>query len=145
MCYCYILIVLYQLYVRWSFKIKFNSSKNSEIVLHWDCKLLRFYNTTKIQYNTGRTRLIRTKLIRNSTLFKVSVKCFPIISCLKCTVNSNTVNSNFHLIQSKSLPTNDFELTVPDQYTILHISGNFPEYKVNLEIKNYSFSQKYYQ
>ena len=25
-----------------------------------------------------------------------------------------TVNSNFHLIQSKTLPTNDFELTVPD-------------------------------
>ena len=25
-----------------------------------------------------------------------------------------TVNSNFHLIRSKTLPTNDFELTVPD-------------------------------
>ena len=36
---------------------------------------------------------------------------FPNISCLKC-----TVNSNFHLIQSKSLLTNDFELTVPDLY-----------------------------
>ena len=33
----------------------------------------------------------------------------PIISCLKY-----TVNSNFHLIRSKTLPTNDFELTVPD-------------------------------
>ena len=34
---------------------------------------------------------------------------FPNIPCLKC-----TVNSNFHLIRSKTLPTNDFELTVPD-------------------------------
>ena len=36
---------------------------------------------------------------------------FPNIPCLKC-----TVNSNFHLIRSKTLPTNDFELTVPDLY-----------------------------
>ena len=36
---------------------------------------------------------------------------FPNISCLKC-----TVNSNFHLIRSKSLLTNDFELTIPDLY-----------------------------
>ena len=34
---------------------------------------------------------------------------FPNISCLKC-----TVNSQFHLIRSKTLLTNDFELTVPD-------------------------------
>ena len=33
----------------------------------------------------------------------------PNNSCLKY-----TVNSNFHLIRSKTLPTNDFELTVPD-------------------------------
>ena len=32
------------------------------------------------------------------------------------TVNSNTVNSNFHLIRSKTLPVNDFELSVPDLY-----------------------------
>ena len=36
---------------------------------------------------------------------------FPNISCLKC-----TVNSNFHLIRSKTLLTNDFELTVPNLY-----------------------------
>ena len=36
---------------------------------------------------------------------------FPITSCLKC-----TVNSFIHLIRSKSLLTNDFELTVPDLY-----------------------------
>ena len=36
---------------------------------------------------------------------------FPNISCLKC-----NVNSNFHLIRSKTLLTNDFELTVPNLY-----------------------------
>ena len=38
---------------------------------------------------------------------------FPNIPCLKC-----TVNLNFHLIRSKTLPTNDFELTVPDLYAL---------------------------
>ena len=33
----------------------------------------------------------------------------PNISCLKC-----AVNSNFYLIQRKILPTNDFELTIPN-------------------------------
>ena len=41
---------------------------------------------------------------------------FPNISCLKC-----TVNSNFHLIRSKTLPTNDFELTVPNLYLRLGV------------------------
>ena len=41
---------------------------------------------------------------------------FPNISCLKY-----TVNSNFHLIRIKTLPTNDFELTVPDLYYICHL------------------------
>ena len=36
---------------------------------------------------------------------------FPNISCLKY-----TVYSNFHLIRSKTLLTNDFELTVPNLY-----------------------------
>ena len=36
---------------------------------------------------------------------------FPNISCLKY-----TVNSNFQLIRSKTLPMNDVELTVPDLY-----------------------------
>ena len=31
-------------------------------------------------------------------------------------VNSNTVNLNFHSIRSKTLQTNDFELTVPNLY-----------------------------
>ena len=45
------------------------------------------------------------------------MKCFPIISCLKC-----TVNSYFHLFRRKSLPTNDFELTVPAIATCYFLS-----------------------
>ena len=42
---------------------------------------------------------------------------FPQRGCYRLgTVNLNTVNSNFHLIQGKTLLTNDFELTVPDLY-----------------------------
>ena len=48
--------------------------------------------------STGRSQLILTQLIRSSTLFEVSVKCFPITSCLKC-----MVNSYFHLSQKEIL------------------------------------------
>ena len=39
------------------------------------------FELTEIQGNVsrGRVRLIRTRLIRSSTLFEVSVKCFPVI------------------------------------------------------------------
>ena len=56
---------------------------------------------------TGRERLIRTRLIRSYG--EIFVYNCPNISCLKY-----TVNSNFHLIRSKTLLTNDFELTVSD-------------------------------
>ena len=46
---------------------------------------------------------------------------FPNIPSLKY-----TVNSNFHLIRSKTLPTNDFELTVPDLYSqLLYIESTY--------------------
>ena len=57
--------------------------------------------TLQLFSGTGQTRLIRS-----STLFEVSVKCFPIISCLKC-----MVNSYFHLFRRKSLPTDYFEIS----------------------------------
>ena len=58
---------------------------------------------------TGQEWLIQTRLIRSSAQFEVTVNNFPNISSLKC-----TINSNFYLIRSKTLPTNDFELAVPD-------------------------------
>ena len=44
---------------------------------------------------------------------------FLIISCLKC-----TSNSYFHLVRSKTLPTNNLELTVSDLYT------KFPDFQM---------------
>ena len=59
---------------------------------------------------------------------------FPAISCLKC-----TVNSNFHLIRSKTLLTNDFELTVPNLYYYyirLFVSNSFLDLVTNV-LKNH--------
>ena len=47
-------------------------------------------------------------------LIKSYCEMFPNIPCLKY-----TVNSNFHLIWSKTLLMNDFELTIPDLYQYL--------------------------
>ena len=52
---------------------------------------------------------------------------FPNISCLKY-----TVNSNFHLIRSKTLPTNDFKLTVPDLYRSGMLNSNTVNSKFHL-------------
>ena len=51
---------------------------------------------------------------------EIFVYHFPNISCLKC-----TVNSNFHLIWSKTLPMNDFELTVPNLQTAVSRNQNW--------------------
>ena len=56
---------------------------------------------------------------------------FPNISCLKC-----TVNSNFHLIRSKTLPMNDFELTVPKLYTIPVDTSQIAVFSWNLKCRS---------
>ena len=58
------------------FEVCNSCSLNSifHVVLQW-CAI-------RNRRHTGQVRLIRTRLIRCSTLFKVSMKCFPIISCL---------------------------------------------------------------
>ena len=52
-------------------------------------KISNDFFTNSPQYNKGNTGWAR--LIRNSTLFKVFMKSFLIISCLKCTVNSFSI------------------------------------------------------
>ena len=73
---------------------------------------------TKILNNSGNLRLIikyRSGTVNSNMVnskfhqFEVPVSCFPIISCLKY-----TVNSYFHLIRSKTLLTNDSELAMSD-------------------------------
>ena len=59
--------------------------------------------------DTVNSNTVNSKFHLIQIFYEVSVNIFSIIPCLKY-----TVNLNFHLIRSKTLPTNDFELTVPD-------------------------------
>ena len=61
--------------------------------------------------HTVNSNTVNSKFHLIQSFYEVFVNIFSIISCLKF-----TVNLNFHLIQSKTLPTNDLELTVPDLY-----------------------------
>ena len=55
--------------------------------------------------------MVNSKFHLIRSYYEIFFYNFPNIPHLKY-----TVNSNFLLIQSKTLPTNDFELTVPDLY-----------------------------
>ena len=72
------------------------------------CKL-----TFKFWYRSGtvNSNTVNSKFHLIRSYCEIFFYNFPNIPCLKY-----TVNSNFHLIRSKTLPTNDFELTVPDLY-----------------------------
>ena len=84
---------------------KFNKFPDSLPELIWPV------NTTIWQYRSGMVNLnmvnLKFHLIRS--YYEIFFYHSPNISCLKC-----TVNSNFHLIRSKTLLTNDFELTIPN-------------------------------
>ena len=58
---------------------------------------------------TVNSNTVNSKLHLIRSYYEIFFYHFPNISCLKC-----TVKSNFHLIRSKTLLTNDFELTVPN-------------------------------
>ena len=60
---------------------------------------------------TVNSNTVNSKFHLLRSYYEIFFYHFSNISCLKC-----TVNSNFHLIRSKTLPTNDFELTVPNLY-----------------------------
>ena len=77
------------------------------------------YRSGTVNSNTVNSKI---HLIR--IFYQVSVNIFFIISCLKC-----TVNSNFHLIRSKTLPRNDFELTVPDLYNKVTVAAGGTSYR----------------
>ena len=72
-----------------------------------------FITKCKINYRSGtvNSNTVNSKFHLIRSYCEIFVYHFPNISCLKY-----TVNSNFHLIRSKTLSTNDFELTVPDLY-----------------------------
>ena len=60
---------------------------------------------------TVNSNTVNSKFHLIRSYYEIFFYHFPNILYLKC-----TVNSNFHLIRSKTLLTNDFELTVPDLY-----------------------------
>ena len=68
---------------------------------------------SKMMYRSGtvNSNTVNSKFHLIRSYYEIFFYHFSNISCLKC-----TVNSNFHLIRSKTLPTNDFELTVPNLY-----------------------------
>ena len=66
----------------------------------------KYYRSGTVNSNT-----VNSKFHLIQSYYEIFFYYFPNIPCLKC-----TVNSNFHVIRSKILPTNDFELTVPDLY-----------------------------
>ena len=68
-----------------------------------------------IEYRSDTVNSNTVKSKFHLIFYEIFVNIFSIISCLKC-----TVNSNFHLIRSKILPTNDFKLTVPNLNIILN-------------------------
>ena len=92
-------------------------------------------------FTTGQERLIRARLKSKFHLIRSYCEIFfynfPNIPCLKY-----TVNSNFHLIRSKTLLTNDFELTVPDLYWFLpsiHLHHHFhPDARACAHSLNYT-------
>ena len=69
-------------------------------------------NLTNYRSGTVNSNTVNSKFHLIRSYCEIFFYHFPNISCLKC-----TVNSNFHLIRSKTLLTNDFELTVLNLYT----------------------------
>ena len=76
------------------------------IIIPFDSCVLTYY-----MYRSGtvNSNTVNSKFHLIRSYYEIFFYHFPNIPCLKC-----TVNSNFHLIRSKTLPMNDFELTVPD-------------------------------
>ena len=75
------------------------------------CTIRTVCNQPKGKYRSGtvNSNMVNLKFHLIRSYCEIFFYNLPNIPCLKY-----TVNSNFHLIRSKTLPTNDFELTVPD-------------------------------
>ena len=78
--------------------------------------------TTNYRSGTVNSNTVNSKFHLIRSYCEIFFYNFPNIPCLKY-----TVNSNFRLIQSKTLPTNDFELTVPDLYIYYRGKSFCPE------------------
>ena len=79
---------------------------SSYLIVRTNSQVVSEYRSGRVNSNTVNSKF---HLIRSYC--EIFFYHFPNTSCLKY-----TVNLNFHLIRSKTLLTNDFELTVPDLY-----------------------------
>ena len=80
--------------------------------LYCKCALMhKQLQTFNYKSGTVNSNTVNSKFHLIRSYYEIFFYHFSNISCLKC-----TVNLNFHLIRSKTLPTNDFELTVPNLY-----------------------------
>ena len=91
-------------------KYIFPSQHNA--VICWFFWFIYFVKCT-LNYRSGtvNSNTVNSKFHLIRSYCEIFFYNFPNISCLKY-----TVSSNFHLIRSKTLPTNDLELTVSDLY-----------------------------
>ena len=87
---------------------------NSYVYVGVTCALASVYSNplgTYYRSGTVNSNTVNSKFRLIRSYCEIFFYHFPNISCLKC-----TVNSNFHLIRSKTLLNDDFELTVYDLY-----------------------------
>ena len=75
-------------------------------------------NGLKYRSGTVNSNMLSSKFHLIRSYCEIFFYNFPNIPCLKY-----TVNSNFHLIRSKTLLTDDFELTVPDLHICVVLSS----------------------
>ena len=97
----------------WKRKLKFPllyklCDRNASPLANWPLSRTQLFDYRSGTVNSNR---VNSKFHLIRIYYEIFFYHFPNISCLKC-----TVNSNFHLIRSKTLLTNVFELTVPDLY-----------------------------
>ena len=108
--YCNKIIQNIKIFYNWNviYDNKVKDTWPSWLHVVWCSKIREFrvYRSGTVNSNTVNSKF---HLIRSYC--EIFFYNFPNIPCLKY-----TVNSNFHLIRSKTLPTNAFELTVPDLY-----------------------------
>ena len=106
------ILILFKLTQLGKFKSALIFRKLKYLIKHFILHKLNF-NQDKLYYRSGtvNSNMVNSKFHLIRSYCEIFFYNFPNIPCLKC-----TINSNFHLIRSKTLPTNDFELTVPDLY-----------------------------
>ena len=100
-------------FTKWTSILRDKESINPLIAFLLICLLSPDHNWYIYRWGTVNLNTVNSKFHLIRSYCEIFFYNFPNIPCLKY-----TVNSNFHLIRSKTLPTKDFEWTVPDLYVL---------------------------